>query len=115
MSKHTPGPWIVQQLNHSRSELWLQIGYEKSNGTQWGPVCRVNSPAEPMPDGVVAEIKYMATGNENQWANARLIAAAPHLLAACRMVVDDENLTQSANEVLRDAIARATAETTSAH
>ncbi len=83
----TPGPWCVQKLNHCDGELWLQIGYEKPDGTKWGPICRISSPAEPLPDGVVAEIKYMATSNANQLANARLIAAAPDLLAACEAAV----------------------------
>ncbi len=39
--------------------------------------------------------------------NARLIAAAPDLLAACLMVLDDHGLTASANDVIRTAIARA--------
>lgn len=92
---HTPEPWVVQKLNNCRDELWLQIGYEKPDGTKWGPVCRINSPAEPMPDGVVAEIKHMATSNEQQEANAERIVACVNNLAGVkdpqkfRMAFDD--------------------------
>lgn len=34
--------------------------------------------------------------------------AAPELLAACKMVLDDPGLTPSANDVIRAAIAEAT-------
>lgn len=83
---HTPGPWQVQQLQHAHQELWLQIGYRDHDGASRGPICRINCPAEPMPDGVVAEIKYMATSNENQIANAKLIAAAPTMLELLEQV-----------------------------
>jgi hypothetical protein len=39
--------------------------------------------------------------------HAPLLRAAPALLAACRMVLDDPGLTASANDVLRAAIALA--------
>jgi hypothetical protein len=44
---------------------------------------------------------------EEDCANAQLVAAAPALLVACKMVLDDPGLTASANDVLRDAIAQA--------
>lgn len=40
-------------------------------------------------------------------ADARLIAAAPSLLAACKMVINDPGLTEAANEVIRQAVADA--------
>lgn len=99
---HTEFPWCVQKLSHCMGSLWLQIGYEKPDGTKWGPVCRINSTGEPMPDGVVAEISSMATSERRQLADAQLLAHAPFLLAeatrltarvkelegACKKVVD---------------------------
>jgi hypothetical protein len=74
----TPGPWEVIRHQHVDGELWLSV----------------NQHADP--DGMkewVAEIKYLTTDAERQWANARLIAAAPDMLAALREVAhhaDDE-------------------------
>lgn len=59
MSKHTPGPWEVS-----------------TNGTDWD-VCA--------PDG--GDMLVDLRGCENAEANARLIAAAPDLLAALRDLV----------------------------
>lgn len=65
MSEHTPGPWEVVQHNHVDDELWLSVNQ--------------HADAEGMREWV-AEIKYLTTDPERQWANARLIAAAPELL-----------------------------------
>ena len=40
-----------------------------------------------------------------------LHAAAPNLLAACQMLVDDPGITESANDVIKFAIAKAKGET----
>ncbi len=55
----------------------------------------------------VAEVETTGRPWEVCVANARLMAAAPELLAACKMVLDDPGLTASANDVLRAAIAKA--------
>jgi len=112
---HTPGPWEVQELTHARGELWLQIGYSGC-----GPIVRMNCTAEPMAPGVIAESKYMATSQETQRANARLIAAAPELLAVCKQIFKEAKNIESDGymdddarpvyEALRAAIAKATGE-----
>jgi len=51
--------------------------------------------------------RTVAQANADILANAHLISAAPDLLAACRMVLDDPGLTAIANEVIRSAIAKA--------
>jgi hypothetical protein len=65
MSKHTPGPWehAVEQDGHNRS------------------ICVFN----PKDRGIIADIG----GGEfdARLANARLIAAAPELLAACQILL----------------------------
>ena len=82
MSKHTPGPWEVQRLNHAEGDLWLQIGHRRE-GRSVGPVCDL----PPSGNGLVppswtpvAALKYLVTSPEEQEANALLIAAAPDLL-----------------------------------
>jgi hypothetical protein len=71
MAKHTPGPWRVIQHNHIDGQLWLSINQAAPNtmdgGYEW-----------------VAEVKYLTTDPDRQWANARLIAEAPELLDALK-------------------------------
>jgi hypothetical protein len=74
MAKHTPGPWRVIQHNHIDGQLWLSINQAAPNtmdgGYEW-----------------VAEVKYLTTDPDRQWANARLIAATPDLLEAAYATV----------------------------
>lgn len=85
MEKHTPTPWKVTKLSHANDQLWLQITGPDGRG----PIVRVNSPGEPMPDGVIAESKLLITSEENQLANADFIVRACNshaaLLAACKL------------------------------
>lgn len=77
---HTPGPWY--------SHLYLSVACE-NDGEYGSATCITNTP----------EDEYAATGNSGDWvafiphdgnhaANARLIAAAPDLLAVARMAFD---------------------------
>lgn len=92
MSKHTPGPW-------ARSTL----GFQVLTGDGRHSICEARD----------------RRGQEEQVANAQLIAAAPDLLEACEAV--DEFFVRHANSGLvqseidflnkvRAAIAKATAE-----
>lgn len=59
---------------------------------------------EVVADGLtICSMRLAGTFNKNEF----LIAAAPALLAACKMLLDDPGLTASANDVLRGAIALA--------
>lgn len=107
-TKHTPGPWHIGSGNGEGSifadngRTRLEIG-----GTTLYPICQVNRKWE----------------DEEDEANARLIAAAPELLQAikdlfreCAMVHkswgNDDNTEEAAAAIKRakDAIANATAE-----
>lgn len=72
-AKHTPGPWWVTDLNHRPWSDALAIGY--------GPD-RTGAGAD---SGVIAYTTWgfegEADGGLPSWANARLIASAPDLLA----------------------------------
>jgi len=85
MSKHTPGPWA-----------W-DVDYDVVLGSNKSTVCKI------------------ATGEdrEEEDANARLIAAAPDLLVACRGLVEAADLRlgagaiKSALDLARAAISKA--------
>ena len=65
MTKHTPGPWkIGKELSASRGQ-WL-ISLDVGNRGQGMPVAETRG------------------GTGDEVANARLLAAAPDLLEACR-------------------------------
>lgn len=68
MTNHTSGPWTVIS--------GLGIAHK--------------------PDGVIAQIKNIEAGYQTMEANARLIAAAPDLLKACKIAL--ETLHEYANE-----------------
>lgn len=63
---HTKGPWVADDWRMGRIDI-------RAEG--FGCICQVNAHMEPNPD----------FGNAGK-ANARLIAAAPDLLAALEMV-----------------------------
>ncbi len=84
MNQHTPGPWKVKQ--------GTDVTEDRAKEPCTVAKCWSSTFAPP---------------REEAAANARLIAAAPSLLAACKMVLDDPGLTASANDMLRAAIAKA--------
>ena len=64
-TKHTPGPWVVMPRGHNGIEA-VQVWPERDGE---GRICTM-----------------MNSQHEN--ANARLIAAAPELLDACKKMLD---------------------------
>jgi hypothetical protein len=97
--KHTPGPWQVEYYtgDHGRPTV-----VKKTPGRVGNPISAVT-------------ILFTHDGDAVTEANARLIAAAPDLLAACiqalsSIEVDEEShLRQVVGDVLREAIAKAVA------
>lgn len=100
--QHTPGPWLIREFptrGGARPQLWVMD-------------------ATPDRDGkVMANAICSVTGtNPAEQANARLIAAAPEMLAACRGLLDalesmgalDHPDLRSDVAATRDAVARAT-------
>jgi hypothetical protein len=98
MSNHTPGPWAVGQIVNN----FVQIV---------APEYRTLTDA----DHVVCELREWRQPRCDD--NAKLIAAAPELLAACRMALDYFNETRNGRDwrdnggeeprVLATAIAKA--------
>lgn len=80
-SKHTPGPWQVQHNDSHRS--WCVVSACGDGVTGWARVCQSE-------------------------ADARLIAAAPDLLEACRAIANCEFMvSRAAGEKVLAAIAKA--------
>ena len=98
-TKHTPGPWSISSacknaINAERNNKLIGIGTTYHD-----------------PDSV-----YFI-GQDEAIANARLIAAAPELLAACEEVIEgmidgknstNKNVTMYAIQMVKSAIAKAT-------
>ena len=105
-AKHTPGPWRVHRHPHINNELWLSVLSGAWDITH-------NYASRP---GVVADARYSAMSDAENEANARLIAAAPDLLAAALTAFDATKdaphggPTWTAHERLRAAITKATGE-----
>jgi hypothetical protein len=108
---YTKGKWEVQKLNHAEGELWLQIGVGG-----WGPICDIigekpSPPHTPMKWQGIADFKFLVTPEKEQEANARLIAAAPDLLEACKLaqvqIMLEIGNKNKAYEILSQAIAKA--------
>lgn len=100
MSKHTKGPWSIK--------------YKDTVLSGRTPICIVHCPHEPGPGGSVYEQSDYAVERE---ANARLIAAAPELLAECKVILDsltewklkpDHMALLSYSQMLKTVIAKAT-------
>ena len=84
MAEHTPGPWMIHLHNHVDGELWLSIGHLR-NGMETGPVTDITGKVSQV-FRPCCEFKYLLASEDEQWANAHLIAAAPDLLAALEEV-----------------------------
>jgi hypothetical protein len=93
MSKHTPGPWTAEEAGRSG--------------------CWISTPVHPFTivDSIDDECRHGAITGPNADANARLIAAAPDLLAALKLAVqqNDHDMQMTGDElrICRAAIAKA--------
>jgi uncharacterized cupin superfamily protein len=97
-AKHTPGPWTVQKHHHAAGDLWLTVLRGAWDVTH-------NHASRPE---VIADAAYSAMSDEENEANAHLIAAAPDLLAALRaMVLNDAHTYRDCHKAALAAIAKA--------
>ncbi|MDD4888409.1 MAG: hypothetical protein PHU85_00635 [Phycisphaerae bacterium] len=107
--KHTPGPWGWGE--NENEDRYCLFGADCN--TILEPELRLYGDGKTL-----LAIKFDCPDNATDEANARLIAAAPDLLAACEAVVAEHpaengrgvDLPQSLFAMLNTAIARAKAE-----
>jgi hypothetical protein len=72
MTKHTPGPWVVQESNAGETVIEHKALIQAQPGSPFAAVHADTFDSDETVD-----------------ANARLIAAAPELLAALEAIVDE--------------------------
>ena len=102
MSKHTPGPWSVGEVSHKKQRVDIDsLHADQTVGHQtWRGLARAYG-CEDMP----------AEGTAVMLANARLIAAAPELLEALKVLVENGGIgPEQMFHDARAAIAKATGE-----
>ena len=69
--KHTPGPWESMVSSHDRNQKPLSYGIHAiGKSSRW-----------------IAQIEFESGVDNEDDANARLIAAAPELLEACKLFI----------------------------
>lgn len=93
MSAHTPGPWLVDANNCHAGQIAVCHGDDEGYAEVWSE-------------------NWMTEGRRSQFANARLIAAAPDLLTALQAAVDhsfgDFMMPSKIEKAAREAIFKAT-------
>lgn len=98
MDKFTPGPWVVGQINEKKQSVYIDAphGDDRSGMTKWTGMAKCY--------GCDDDKEW---GTETMLANARLIAAAPELLAALESVVRVADRATNEFIAARSAIAKA--------
>ena len=100
MSKHTPGPWSVGEVSHKKQRVDIDsLHADQTVGHHtWRGLARAYG-CEDMP----------VEGTAAMLANARLIAAAPELLEALKVLVENGGIgPEQMFHDARTAIAKAT-------
>lgn len=86
MTKHTPGPWHVVEGKLSKSALEVHADSRA--------ICEL----------------WRRGNAKTELANARLIAAAPEMLEALRLIENEDMVVPADREIIKAAIAMATGE-----
>ena len=92
MSEHTPGPWIAEYISHTGWVVRWDNPESRICSLRW-----IGGPHPPEVDKIVE-------------ADARLIAAAPDLLAACKEAEQKFRVETEIYKMLVAAIAKAEGE-----
>lgn len=99
---HTPGPWVA--VNVGEKENVIMVGRLLDGEDK--PISQADAQYRFDTDydaqlvcELVCEVEY-APEEGDAWANARLIAAAPELLAACKLLVGAMTVPNKAVEAI---------------
>lgn len=105
MTTHTPGPW--EAINFAGAGWSVRKAHERPGYTGRAPICSMAWFQFPIPGIIDDDISE---------ANARLIASAPDLLAACEAAMDCcgpsdvwNGETQAFLRLIEDAVKKARA------
>ena len=90
---YTPGPWIHSACEDTRNGKMVMI-----------PIIDPDTMDESVDRRAIAECNDL---RKDCWANARLIAAAPDLLEACKIALYGGGTIAEATAKIRAAIAKA--------
>lgn len=105
-TQHTPGPWQVGRSRNDAHmcEVWTAAYAERPNlSPSHKGICRTWSPDDQPP------ASFIGFSRQECLANARLIAAAPDLLAALTQIRDwNIGSVETARNIASAAIAKAT-------
>lgn len=82
-TKHTPGPWCVRHFAGDHGRATVEQDRGKDNTSPFHPVCNVSRVGSRNVCEIYSLGPQGATSEAE--ANARLIAAAPSLLEACKV------------------------------
>lgn len=105
MSEHSAAPWSVTQNGHGQPYAWIEDGAEHD------AVARVVLERDDL-TGYIPDLDKIVD-DPRALANARLIAAAPDLLAACEEALYGKDTDEAIDALrirLRTAIAKARGE-----
>jgi hypothetical protein len=112
MTEHTPGPWRYEDWTFDRATSRIVVGPARM-GNGKSPVATIIGHANKTRKG---EARGSVTPTEQEFADARLCAAAPNLLAALqRLNVSYYPFTEGKGESQMEAQFRWVAEQGNAH
>lgn len=89
---HTPGPWILDPVAGAAGSSYVY--------------------SEPDSSALIARVDARECGDEQAKANAKLIAAAPDMLAALQNILHVETTAKGCSDIRWDAVHAAIAKAT---
>jgi hypothetical protein len=98
IKKHTPGPWEVVTDNHYHTLIRSPLDAGNMTPGYFAEVRRFT----------LDESAYSYLPRDVLIANARLIAAAPDLLAACQAALDGDGISEPVLAQIKRAVKKAT-------